>query len=58
MKHTGLTKPQAYAPKKVTGKHRVDWAYLSRKHKSHAIQIKAHKHDLAYLLELKKRLEK
>lgn len=58
-KHTGLTKKQGYAPKKVTGDHSIiDWAYLAKKYKRSAKRIKAHRHDQVYLWKLRTKLRK
>jgi hypothetical protein len=58
MKHTGLSKKQAHAPKKVTGKHGVDWFYLAKKYPLKAKEIKRHKADQEFLAKLKEKLEK
>ena len=58
MKHTGLTKKQGRAIRKVTGKHNVDWAYMMKQFPLHREIIKAHKNNQEFLVQLKKKLEK
>jgi len=58
MKHTGLTKKMGRALRKVTGIHQLDWAYMLKRFPHHKNQIKAHKNDQEFLVQLKKKLEK
>jgi len=58
MKHTELTKKMGLALRKVTGKTKLDWAYMLKQFPHHKEQIKAHKNDQEFLVQLKKKLEK
>lgn len=57
-KHKGLSYKSGIALRKITGKSMLDWTHLSKLFPLYRAQIKAHKNNQKYLVELKQKLEK